>query len=125
MSFVRVHGTSVSFSCREIRIRFWRRLSFAQLGGDYWKSCCFVNFELVAFEYRVADTSVLDFDTGMSALQQIEEQVKRLSPAEQQALREWLDDILEDELEFTDEFKAKIEKARREISEGGGRVVRP
>ena len=59
----------------------------------------------------------------MSALQQIEEQVKRLSPAEQQALREWLDDILEDELEFTDEFKAKIERARREIAEGGGRVV--
>ena len=33
LSFVRVHGTSVFFSCGEIRIRFWRRLSFAQLGG--------------------------------------------------------------------------------------------
>jgi hypothetical protein len=74
---------------------------------------------------RVADGSILDFDIGMSALQQIEEQVKRLSPAEQQALREWLDDILEDELEFTDEFKEKIERARREIAEGGGRVVKP
>ena len=61
----------------------------------------------------------------MSALQQIEEQVKRLSPAEQQALRDLLDDILEDELEFTDEFKAKIERARREVSGGGGRVVNP
>ena len=59
----------------------------------------------------------------MSALQQIEEQVKRLSPAEQQALRDWLDDILEDELEFTDEFKAKIERARHEISGGQSQLV--
>ena len=61
----------------------------------------------------------------MSMLEKIEEQVKRLSVAEQQALREWLDDILEDELEFTDEFKAKIEKAKKDIAEGRGRVVKP
>ena len=58
-------------------------------------------------------------------LEQIEEQVKRLPVAEQQALRDWLDDILEDELEFTDEFKAKIERAKRDIAEGRGRVVQP
>ena len=61
----------------------------------------------------------------MSMLEQIEEQVKRLSAPEQQALREFLDDILEDELEFTDEFKAKIERAKRDIAEGRGRVVKP
>ena len=61
----------------------------------------------------------------MSMLEQIEEQVKRLSVAEQQALREFLDDILEDELEFTDEFKEKIERAKRDIAEGRGRVVKP
>jgi len=42
----------------------------------------------------------------MSKLEQVEEQVKRLSTAEQEALRDWLDNLLEDELEFTDEFKA-------------------
>jgi hypothetical protein len=61
----------------------------------------------------------------MSMLEQIEEQVKQLSVVEQQALREWLDDILEDELEFTDEFKAKIERAKRDITEGRGRVIKP
>ena len=73
----------------------------------------------------VADCGVLEFTSGMSMLEQIEEQVKKLSVAEQQALREWLDDILEDELEFTDEFKAKIQKAKRDIAEGRGRVVKP
>ena len=58
-------------------------------------------------------------------LEQVEEQVKRLSPAEQESLRDWLDNMLEDELEFTDEFKAKIERAKRDIAEGRGRVVKP
>jgi hypothetical protein len=61
----------------------------------------------------------------MSMLEQIEEQVKGLTIAEQQALRDWLDDILEDELEFTDEFKAKIEQAKSDIADGRGRVVKP
>jgi len=61
----------------------------------------------------------------MSMLEQVEEQVKRLSAAEQEALRDWLDNMLEDELEFTDEFKAKIEQAKRDIAEGRGRVVKP
>jgi len=61
----------------------------------------------------------------MTTLEQIEKQVKQLPVAEQQALRDWLDDILEDELEFTDEFKAKIERAKRDIAEGRGRVVKP
>lgn len=34
------------------------------------------------------------------------------------AIRDWLDDQLEDQLEFTDEFKAKIERARAEIARG-------
>lgn len=64
-------------------------------------------------------------DSGMSLLEQVEEQVKRLSVAEPEALRDWLDNMLEDELEFTDEFKAKIERAKRDIAEGRGRVVKP
>jgi hypothetical protein len=61
----------------------------------------------------------------MSMLEQIEEQVKRLTVSEQQSLRDWLDEILEDELEFTDEFKEKIERAKRDIAEGRGRVIKP
>ena len=61
----------------------------------------------------------------MQTLAKIEEDVKQLSKAEQEALRDWLDNVLEDELEFTDEFKAKIERAKRDIAEGRGRIVKP
>jgi len=30
----------------------------------------------------------------------------------------WLEDMLEDELEFTDEFKASIERGKRDLAEG-------
>lgn len=61
----------------------------------------------------------------MQTLEKIEEDVKQLSKAEQEALRDWLDNVLEDELEFTDDFKAKIERAKRDIAEGRGRIVKP
>ena len=73
----------------------------------------------------IAKGWVLGFSMVMSRLQQIEEQVKQLSASDQQALREWLDDILEDELEFTEEFKAKIARAKSDIAEGRGRIVKP
>jgi len=44
------------------------------------------------------------------ALEQIESQVKQLSKAEQETLRDWLENVLEDYLEFTDEFKKSIER---------------
>ena len=61
----------------------------------------------------------------MQTLERIEAEVRQLPKAEQEALRDWLDNMLEDELEFTDEFKAKIERAKRDIAEGRGRVVKP
>jgi len=61
----------------------------------------------------------------MSALEQIEEQVKRLSKAEQETLRDWLENVLEDELELTDEFKAKIEQGEKDIREGRVRIRKP
>jgi hypothetical protein len=60
----------------------------------------------------------------MQTLERIEDEVKQLSKAEQETLRDWLENMLEDELEFTDEFKAKIERAKRDIAEGRGRVVK-
>lgn len=60
----------------------------------------------------------------MSAAEIIKE-LPKLTRAEQEELRDLLENILEDELEFTDEFKAKIERAKRDIAEGRGRVVKP
>ena len=54
----------------------------------------------------------------MPTLEKIEQDVKQLPKAEQEALRDWLENLLEDELEFTDEFKAKIHRAKQEIADG-------
>ncbi|MHB8520596.1 MAG: hypothetical protein ACYDH9_07545 [Limisphaerales bacterium] len=54
----------------------------------------------------------------MPTLEKIEHEVKQLPKAEQEALRDWLEHMLENELEFTDEFKAKIERGEKDIREG-------
>jgi hypothetical protein len=61
----------------------------------------------------------------MQTLEKIEAEVKQLSKAEQETLRDWLENMLEDELAFTDEFKAKIERGERDIREGRVRVHKP
>jgi uncharacterized protein YdcH (DUF465 family) len=61
----------------------------------------------------------------MSKLEQVEDQVKRLSTAEQEALRDWLENLLEDRLELKDEFKAEIEAGMKDITEGRYRIHRP
>jgi len=58
-------------------------------------------------------------------LEKIEAEVKQLSKAEQEALRDWLENMLEDELEFTDEFKAKIERGEQDIRAGRVRIHKP
>ena len=54
----------------------------------------------------------------MPTLETIEHEVKQLSKADQEALRDWLENMLEDDLEFTDEFKARIERGEQDIREG-------
>lgn len=61
----------------------------------------------------------------MSKLEQVEDQVKRLSVAEQESLRDWLENLLEDRLELKDEFKAEIETGMKDIAEGRYRTRRP
>ena len=61
----------------------------------------------------------------MPTLEQIEQQVKQLTRPEQEALRDWLENVLEDELEMTDEFKAKIERGEQDLREGRVRVRKP
>lgn len=61
----------------------------------------------------------------MPTLEQVEEQIKQLSKNEQELLLDWLGNILEDELEFTDEFKANIERGEQDIREGRVRVRKP
>jgi hypothetical protein len=61
----------------------------------------------------------------MPTLEQIENDVAQLSKSDQRSLLDWLEDVVEDEREFTDAFKAKIEAAKQDIRAGRGRVVQP
>jgi hypothetical protein len=55
---------------------------------------------------------------AMSSVQEIEAVLPKLSRAEIEEVRAWIDDFLEDHLELTDEVKAKLDQSRREIAEG-------
>jgi len=57
----------------------------------------------------------------MSATE-IREEVSRLTRAEQEALRDWLEHLLEDRLELKEELKAEIESGKKDIAEGRYRV---
>ena len=61
----------------------------------------------------------------MPTLEQVEKDAKQLTRADRAALREMLENLAEDELEFTDEFKAKLERAEAQAAAGQVRVVRP
>jgi mRNA-degrading endonuclease RelE of RelBE toxin-antitoxin system len=61
----------------------------------------------------------------MKTLEQIEAEVQKLSPQEQEQLRDWLENLLEDRLELKDEFKAEIEAGKKDIAEGRYRIRKP
>jgi hypothetical protein len=54
----------------------------------------------------------------MSTVQEIEAAIPRLKREEIEALREWIDDYLEERLELTDEVKQRLDQSRREIAAG-------
>jgi len=59
----------------------------------------------------------------MSTLAEVESAVLKFTPEEQ--LRDWLENLIEDRLEMTDEFKAEIEAGKADIAAGRVRVRRP
>ena len=62
----------------------------------------------------------------MSTVQEIEAAIKKLPPEEMQRVHKWLEDFLEDQLEFTDEFKAEIARAKADLAKGlHSRIVQP
>ncbi len=61
----------------------------------------------------------------MSKVQEIAAQLAKLSPAEMRQVRDWLEDILEDQLRFTDEFEATIRESERDRAGGKDSRTRP
>ena len=54
----------------------------------------------------------------MSTVKEIEAAIPMLSRVEIEAVREWIDDYLEDQLELTDEVKTKLDQSQAEIAAG-------
>ena len=50
----------------------------------------------------------------VSKIEQMEAELRKLSQAELRQIRAWLDDIIEDELEFTPEFERAIQQSERQ-----------
>lgn len=61
----------------------------------------------------------------MSTVQEIEAALPKLSRAEIEEVRAWIDDFLEDQLGLADDVKAKLDQSRREISEGNYTTRQP
>ncbi len=54
----------------------------------------------------------------MSSVKEIESALTGLPLADLQAVRDWLDNFIEDQLEVSDTFKTKVERATQEIADG-------
>ncbi|HEV7927323.1 MAG TPA: hypothetical protein VGR14_18360 [Verrucomicrobiae bacterium] len=54
----------------------------------------------------------------MSTVKQIESALEQLPLEDLQAVHDWLEDFIEEQLEVSDEFKAKIQRANQEIADG-------
>jgi hypothetical protein len=55
-------------------------------------------------------------------VQEIEQAIRTLPRREVEQLREWIENFLEDQFEFTDEFAASIDRGKKDIAEGNIRV---
>lgn len=60
----------------------------------------------------------------MSKVEQMEAELSKLSQAELCQIREWLDDLIEDELQFTPEFERAVEQVERDMAGGKSARVR-
>jgi hypothetical protein len=54
----------------------------------------------------------------VSTVKEIQAAIPKLSRKEIEQIRTWIDDYLEDQLELTDDVKAKLDQSRREIAAG-------
>jgi len=60
----------------------------------------------------------------VSKVEQMESELRKLSQAELRQVREWLDNVIEDEMEFTPEFESAVEQAERDMANGKSTRVR-
>ena len=62
----------------------------------------------------------------MSKVEQIQAELQSLSPADLKRVRDWLDNFVEDRLEFREDFEAAVQESEREMAAGlRARVRKP
>jgi hypothetical protein len=61
----------------------------------------------------------------VTTVKEIEAAIPRLSRAEVEEFRAWFENFLEDQLELTDEVKAKLDQSRQEIAAGNYTTRQP
>ena len=54
----------------------------------------------------------------MSKVERIEAELQNLSPAELKQVRDWLDEFVEDGLEFKEDFEGDIRESERQMRAG-------
>jgi hypothetical protein len=54
----------------------------------------------------------------VSRVQEIESAILQLPPEQMRQVHEWLENLIEDQLELRDEFNAGIEQAEQELAQG-------
>jgi len=54
----------------------------------------------------------------VTKIEQVESELRKLSQAELRQIRAWLDDSVENELEFSDEFEDSIQRSERDMAAG-------
>ena len=79
---------------------------------------------LAASRVAVAVSMYVLNDLFMSKVERVESELRKLSQAELRQVREWLDDIIEDELQFTPEFERSIQASEQDMAEGKSARVR-
>lgn len=61
----------------------------------------------------------------VTTVKEIEAAIPRLSRAEVEEFRAWFENFLEDQLELTDDVKAKLDQSRQEIAAGNYTTRQP
>jgi hypothetical protein len=63
-----------------------------------------------------ADVAVAENRKPLSNVAEIQSEIGMLSAREMQEIRDWLENILEDQLELREEFKSKIAQSERDMA---------
>jgi hypothetical protein len=60
----------------------------------------------------------------MRTIQEIESAIAHLSPVEQRAIRDWLDELIEEQMVVSQSFQGKIARAKDQLAAGEGLRLR-